>query len=96
MVTQHSSSKNKKTVLLLAGDAFSIGYTFEAYTSLDGYWVTGDCASLDSGIPVSLGSNSIRDPIIAINGAGVKLACSFYAIAVDEWLTNNAMLNAWR
>ena len=46
MVPLHSSSKNEKSVIILAGDVFSIGSCFRAYSPFGGYSVNSYCDKL--------------------------------------------------
>ncbi|MCJ7762286.1 hypothetical protein MUP38_02385 [Candidatus Bathyarchaeota archaeon] len=96
MVPQHSSSKNKKTALLLEDDIFPIDYRFGIYPPINGYGAPGHDAELGSEIPVYLESNWFQVTSFTANDVGVKLPWGVSAIAVDKWSTNNAMLNAWR
>jgi len=95
LVPAHSSSKNKKTALLLEDDIFPIDYRFGTYPPING-GVPSHHAKLDSESPVCFKSNRIQATFLATTGVSVKPHCEVSAIAMDKWATNNAMLNAWR
>jgi len=96
LVPQHSSSKNKKAVLLLEDGIFSIGYRFGACPPINGYGVPSHDAKLDSEIPVYFESNCIQVTFLTTNGVGVKPPCGVSAIPVDKWSTNRAIVNERR